>query len=414
MNLFRRVSALLLLLLCTCTLASAESAAASETDMPEASPTDIYWGIAEDLTMACTYNEHYTAVQMAKITDGKYKTYLDTVQRGDAHAIRVFTPEDKPAYGVVLKWRSHVIPHVAVQVQNESGEWVTVAENEAKYWEEYIYIPGATAFRIVGAENKKTKLQVCELRVLGKGAIPDWVHIWQDAPEQVDLMLIHGHPDDEILWFGGLLPTYAGEQGRKTLVVCAAYNAYYRKLELLDCLWTCGVRIYPYFLGYEDFVNAGVDYTIKRWGKNVCYKDFTLLLRRYRPKVLVLQDEDGEYGHGIHKATSKLGRLAVGMAADPQWYEDAGFETWQVQKVYVHLWKENQIDLDWNTPLTAFDGKTALEVAREAYRCHTSQQHKKYYSVDDHGEYNNSSLGLWYTAVGPDEAGNDLFEHLED
>ena len=85
---------------------------------------------------------------------------------------------------------------------------------------------------------------------------------------------------------------------------------------------------------------------------------------------------------------------------------------WQVPKVYIHLWEENQLTMDWHQPLAAFDGLTAQEVARRAYACHTSQQQKQW-AVLDGGIYDNSLFGLFSSTVGPDVEKNDLFEHLE-
>ena len=93
---------------------------------------------------------------------------------------------------------------------------------------------------------------------------------------------------------------------------------------------------------------------------------------------------------------------------------------WQVKKLYLHLYPENQIDMDWRVPLDSFDGKTALEIAAEVFRFHRSQvggtvkYHGKEYEfkVQDSGYFDNSLFGLYYTAVGPDEAKNDMMEHV--
>ena len=393
-------------------IAARRAAQATPTDL--ATGTDLEQPVAEDLTMQCVINGYTTAQHLDKMRDGKYSTYWNSQLINGAHQVTIVPPTGKRVYGVVVKWRSNPMPF-AVQVENEEGEWVTVARSEAKFNEQYLAVPGVDEFRIVNADNPRVKLQICELTIIGEGALPENVHVWQEPPAEVDMMLIAGHPDDEVLWFGGLLPYYAGERQKSVLVVTAAYNIYYRKLELLDCLWTCGVRIYPHFLNYEDFVTSDVYYTINRWGSSRCYHDFTILYRRYRPLVVVLQDSKGEYGHGIHKAVSRLGQLAVGYAADPQKYptEQEKYPVWDVPKVYVHLYAENQITMDWHQPLSRFGGMTAQDVAREAYKCHVSQQHKEYYSVQDGGPYDNELFGLFHTVVGPDVAKNDLFENLE-
>ena len=85
--------------------------------------------------------------------------------------------------------------------------------------------------------------------------------------------------------------------------------------------------------------------------------------------------------------------------------------TWDTPKCYIHLWKENVIDMDWRQPLEAFGGKTAFEVAEEGFRRHVSQQVTDYH-VEDWGPWDNSLFGLFRSTVGPDEAKNDFFENL--
>ena len=92
---------------------------------------------------------------------------------------------------------------------------------------------------------------------------------------------------------------------------------------------------------------------------------------------------------------------------------EAAYEPWTPYKLYIHLWKENVIRFDWQQPLSAFGGKTGLEVARAAFKKHVSQQHGKHqYAVRDSGQYDCSIFGLYYSAVGLDERRDDLFEHV--
>ena len=79
--------------------------------------------------------------------------------------------------------------------------------------------------------------------------------------------------------------------------------------------------------------------------------------------------------------------------------------------------------MDWDQPLAAFDGRTGYEMALEAYRWHASQHEYgqknaktgkfEYFSVEPRdSDYSCYRFGLAFTAVGPDEAGNDFFEHI--
>ncbi len=144
--------------------------------------------------------------------------------------------------------------------------------------------------------------------------------------------------------------------------------------------------------------------------------DIAALYRQYRPKVVVLHDLQGEYGHGAHRALSDCGMAAVAVAADPEQQEETmlAWGVWDVPKVYVHLWPENQIRMDWNQPLRAFGGRTAFEVAEAGFACHVSQVAKGYWSMQEGGPYDNSLFGLYHTAVGQDVRKNDLFEHISE
>ncbi len=68
------------------------------------------------------------------------------------------------------------------------------------------------------------------MKVLTPGIPPDTVQICQKPGEKVDMILIAGHPDDELLWFGGLLPYYAGELKKSVLFITAAMTRTIRRL----------------------------------------------------------------------------------------------------------------------------------------------------------------------------------------
>ena len=137
------------------------------------------------------------------------------------------------------------------------------------------------------------------------------------------------------------------------------------------------------------------------------------MIKTYRPEVMVTHDVDGEYGHGAHRLCADAALRCVPAAAE-------GENAWQVKKLYLHLYKENQILMDWRQPLDAFDGKTALDVAKAAFKFHRSQQGgsatykgKKYvFAVEDKGVFNNAKFGLAYTTVGTDVIGGDMFENI--
>ena len=85
---------------------------------------------------------------------------------------------------------------------------------------------------------------------------------------------------------------------------------------------------------------------------------------------------------------------------------------WQIKKLYLHLYPENTLKMDWRVPLERFNGMTAFDVAEKAFLCHVSQQKGKYF-VQDFGPYDNSLFGLYFSSVGADVYKNDFFENID-
>lgn len=396
--------------LCLALLAAWNEARAEGATMTDLTPAALNAPLAEDITARCLVNGK---ASVGDIRDGNMRTLWESKLRGGAHQLLIEPTGGECAGGLVIRWRKKPMA-TRIQVMDKAGEWHTVAQGGGDFLAQYIPLPDiAVPFRVISAESEKQALQIYEITVLSPGRLPDWVQVWQKPEGKVDLMLLATHPDDELLWFGGLLPTYAQQDGKRVLVVTAACKAHYRKQELLDALWHCGVRLYPVFLGLEDVMTGDRAAVLEAWGKNETIQRVAALYCEYQPDVVVLQDTQGEYGHSAHQAFSYVGRRAITLAAG----EDAArwrgeHAPWRVPKVYIHLWEENQLRLNWETPLSAFGGKTALAVADEALHCHASQTANGW-SMARAEEWDNGLFGLYATTVGVDVAKNDLFEHIE-
>lgn len=360
---------------------------------------------AQDITTECIVNNRaYNKHAPDDIRDGDYITFYS------GSAVNIQAPEGKLIGALELKWRTISPPGVIVKTE-QKGKWVEVLRDGPKYATQYITLPeGLSTVRITA---QKGKLELCEIAVLTQGDAPRHIQVWRDAPEKVDMMLFSTHPDDEVLWFGGLLPTYAGEMKKDVLVINAVYAHYYRRQELLAALWTCGVDIYPVMLGYPNQQDS-MEEIIREWEvKNRQPKDkMVALIRQYKPDVVVLHDIDGEYGHTAHITFSWLGRQGVERAADAAEHPASAEEwgVWDVPKTYIHLYAENQLRMNWKQPLAAFGGRTGLEIAAEGFACHATQQER--WKVEDGGEWDNALFGLWRTKVGPDKLKDDLFENI--
>ena len=163
------------------------------------------------------------------LTDGNYNQVVQTGIRYGIHSMEIAAPEGETIGGLVVRWDKNGMP-LTIETMNAQGEWITAAETDGDFFVDYIPLPGVKECRIMHRENPATQLSLVELTVLTPGRLPADIQVWQ-KPEKVDLMLIAGHPDDELLWFGGLLPYYAGQLQKRTLVVCCAMSVRMREQE---------------------------------------------------------------------------------------------------------------------------------------------------------------------------------------
>ena len=341
-----------------------------------------------------------------KLLDGSYATCWSS----DKYArIEFSLPENAPCFGLYVNLY-HLPQAYGVQVYS-NGEWVDAYVPETIYYNQFIPLNGETHFSLYA----KKGMSVSGVRLFGAGTLPPDVQIWQPPYDKADLLLLAAHPDDELLWFGGLLPTYAGEKGLKVQVAYMTSRAPRRRNELLDGLWTCGVRHYPVLGVFADKYTNSLDQLYRDWVSKWKVEQYiTYLLRTYRPEVVVTQDRNGEYGHAAHKALARSTIQAVKIAANPNKNTDRlkGLETWQIKKLYLHLYSTGRIQMDWSLPLAAFGGKTSLEVSQEAFQKHVSQRDKEY-AIQDYGPNDCRLFGLAFSAVGEDVEKNDFFEHIQ-
>jgi LmbE family N-acetylglucosaminyl deacetylase len=364
---------------------------------------------ASEITDLAKITVSNNVVNMKSMTDQRYITAWAS-KKGYA---QFDLPKDTPCYGVYLCF-SGATAGYSVQIQGDSGNWVdykTVLPGG--YEHQYVKLPGVNSLR-VKAGNTGVIMYNAEIHLIGEGRTPDWVQQWETLKNKADMMLLIAHPDDEFIWFGGTLPLYAGERGLQVQAVYMTCGANNRRNELLDGLWTAGVRNYPVIGSFEDKScgSRGDMYSV--WGgtKKV-YPWLTGLLRRYQPDVLLTHDMNGEYGHGAHQAAAGASIHSVQLAAQKD-YDPASFEkygVWQVKKLYLHLYSENAIVMDWQVPLDAFGGRTAFMVAEEALEKHKSQ-HPLNEDMSESGRFDCRKFGLYMSTVGLDIRKNDFFEHI--
>lgn len=255
---------------------------------------------------------------------------------------------------------------------------------------------------------------LCDVRLLSAGTLPDWAQAWEPPLERAELLVLPTHADDEHLYFGGSMPYYAAhpEVNVQVAYMVNHNGEPYRPHELLNGLWTVGIRNYPVIPEFPDIYSLSLEHAKTVYSEEEITAYQVELLRRFRPYVVVGHDQKGEYGHGAHMLNAWCLERAAEAAGDPERFPDSArqYGAWDVPKTYLHLYGEDPLIMDWDQPLDAFDGATAYEMAVKGYACHASQQ--GFFQMEPAGPYDCRKFGLLRTTVGPDIVKNDFFENI--
>ena len=263
---------------------------------------------------------------------------------------------------------------------------------------------------------------LCDLYAYSAGKLPADVQQWSLLRGKADLLIFSTHADDELVFFGGLIPYYAAVRGKAVQLVYMTTNAFdegdyrVRPHEALNGLWTAGARYYPVTNKQPDRLCQTLRQAEELYGTEQFRMFQVEQIRKYRPDVIVTQDHDGEYGHGAHLLTVRSLEWAVPVAANGLYYAELAerYGAWDTPKTYLHLYgpAEERTVLDYETPAEALGGRTPFETARLAYEKHETQQKWDFEVYGFGSAYDSHSFGLFRTLVGPDEERRDLFEHL--
>ncbi len=281
-------------------------------------------------------------------------------------------------------------------------------------------------------------VRLSEIYSFTSGQTPDFVQKWQAPLENgADIVLFSTHSDDDQLFFAGLVPLYAGEKKCRVQVVLMTdhregpYATNLRTHEVINGLWAAGLTAYPVFGKFIDYRIDSLEGMYAYYEKLGTTKDdlmdfMVTQLRRFKPQVAITHDINGEYGHGMHRIYADLLINALDITADPNQYPASAekYGTWDVPKAYLHLYGENKIVLDYDTPLESFNGLTAFQVSQKlGYPCHKTQQHT-WFTTWINGSagqitktsqiysYNPAYFGLYRSTVGADVEKNDFLENI--
>lgn len=369
---------------------------------------------ARDITGECKFKVSYAKFKYTQMTDKKYTTHWESNQAKQPW-VQLTAPEGTPIQGLYICF-AEMPERWELQVPGRGGAWVTAVEGDTRFMHVWVPLPEPAAkVRLAVTQEGKYTLCINELFALSEGEVPDWVQQWEPTEEKADILFLATHPDDELIFFAGAIPTYAAERGKRVVVAYFSRSNIARQSELLNGLWSMGVRHYPLWGAFRDHYPKSVDEAFRSaGGKDEVMGWVTSLYRRFRPEVVVSQDVNGEYGHPQHKMIAQAAQSCVAYAADETMFPDslADYGAWQVKKLYLHLWPENQIVFDWTVPLASMGGKSGIELATYAYTLHKTQAASGMSVTETGTEYDNRVFGLAFTTVGEDEQKNDFLEHI--
>ena len=353
------------------------------------------------------------------ITDDSIRTY-SSFQGGETITLE----SDSPMGSFYVLWNK--IP----------GQWTykigdkAFPGGEKGFLHEYIVL-SAPAEKIV-LEIPEEGAQITDIYAFSPGVPPGWVQVWEEPCERADLLLFSTHSDDEQLFFAGILPYYCIEREAYVQVVYGTnhWDTATRPHEQLNGLWTVGVRHYPVIAEFPDDArslgkSSESRETVLERARGVYDEEEWIafeveMLRRFQPQVVIGHDMDGEYRHGAHILNTDALLQALPLANDPSYEPESAqaWGLWEVPKTYLHLYEENPLVMDWDTPLESMGGSTPFELSKQGYACHLSQQNTwftKWMNKDraaDINKYSPCEYGLYRTMVGEDVRKNDFLENI--
>jgi N-acetyl-1-D-myo-inositol-2-amino-2-deoxy-alpha-D-glucopyranoside deacetylase len=241
------------------------------------------------------------------------------------------------------------------------------------------------------------------------------------------LILVHAHPDDEVIGTGATMARYAAEGAHVTLVTCTAGEegeilvpelehlaaaredrlAEVRVVELANAMTALGVDDHRFLGGFGRYRDSGMmddpanDKPGTFWHADLeeAAAHLVKVIREIQPQVLVTYDENGGYGHPDHIMAHRTAMRAAEAAADPGYAPELG-GAWEIEKIYwtavpksvlaqgIEAMKEagdtsgflaveSVDDLPFGTPdelvTTRVDGSGYLEAKRQGMHAYPTQ-----------------------------------------
>ena len=367
---------------------------------------------AEDITKDFTFTKNNKSQTSALYShDGKYVTY-NTLERKDVLSIR---PKGDRQMSMLYFRMGSENAHMILRQYSSSGAEILSSDLNVDTICYAVKLEANCCSVEIAAKDEP--FRICEVSVLSRGRFPDSLPMPGPSVERTDILIVTTHPDDEWIFLGAVYPIYVQERGYTGTFAYVTTPSMGRVHEAINSVWTANMRTMPYFLGFPDVSGSQPKSKKDTFKAEAVTLALVRLYRKIKPLVVVSQDPDnGEYGHWQHiisaRCALEAATLAQDSAYDPESAEEYG--VWTVKKVYQHLAEKGRIMLDAYSPLSAYNGMSAFEVAQRAFSEHKSQQKYSYRPTKKtSGMYDMRRFGLTFTSVGQD-TDSDMFEHIEE
>ena len=345
-------------------------------------------------------------ISTTKLSDNNYNTYV-TLNTGDA-----ITIENTETFNYV-----YIIYYVESMTGTINYNNTSIRVGENQFLHECIKLDEETNKITI---NYDDTVRIKEIFLFNE-TLPNWVQTWNKPLDNADILLFSTHSDDEHLFFAGLIPSMIASGKNIQVVYLTHHNDNPKRLdEQLNGLWAVGLRNYPVLGVFPDAYSESLNGATT----NLSYAGFSIddvinfqidIIKRFKPLVVVNHDEAGEYSHGQHILNTHALKEALNLLE----YE------YKPEKVYLHLYKENPITMNYDIHLEYYNGMTAYEVSKLGYAEHDSQQYtwftdwlkgknNEYTKATDIKTYSPTKFGLYYSKNGNYETlDNDLFYDVE-
>lgn len=182
------------------------------------------------------------------------------------------------------------------------------------------------------------------------------------SDHQPTIMLVHAHPDDEVISTGGIAMKYHDEGARVVLVTCTrgeegeivdpelntpenkARLAEIRDQELAKGIAILNITAF-HQLGYRDsgMINTPSNdhpESFHQADLHAATGRLVALVRQYRPQIMISYNEEGGYGHPDHIAAHKITVAAFQAAGDAAQFPAAG-QPWTPLKLYYTAYRRS-------------------------------------------------------------------------